>query len=630
MLVSGREETEKSLESIQGLLDQVDSELILVDTGCGEELKKQLTKYTDRIIPFTWCNDFAEARNVGLKEAKGEWFLYLDDDEWFENIEAFVEFLNSEEEQEYDQAVYLQRNYSDKSGTAYSDDWVSRMIRVTEETHFYGKVHEQLLPAVGKCKKIDAYVHHYGYAYPDEDTRRKHFERNMFIMKSMMEEEPNNLRWKLQAIKEYWSINEIRNARQVVEDGIRLVQNQDKAFINLCRGVFYTAILRADAAEGKFADLVEHTRMYLQDTRNPVIVNCSLCGNAALELWESPKREDWLEIVAEFSKNYFEHISTYETEEKTEQQQIIEDNAIFVHLAVKEGMKRRMSITWAEVLAKLERQEEFSQECAKKIEEKVINDIAGKADFLFLPEEAWKMGELGLIPLEEILLNLPIDQWMAQIMVLESEGYSNKWMIAEQNLCRICTKEDIRYDYFNMHDVNQKIQSVFQLESNVEKMDQDALTQLLMEFIAVNLNYKIRVYTEEASQGDMEILPDYIRAATYLGEAMMYPKEWSMILECLRKSAGAWKPLGQLAKRAAYFVGEAQKRAEEEQNQKAQVAKNQLQQMAAQVLNQVEQLQQQGEYIEALGIIRQLRQMLPEDARIEKMEKQLEEANAGK
>lgn len=627
MLVSGRAETIRSLDSLKSLMEKVDSELILVDTGCGEELREKLEKYTDKIIPFIWCNDFAKARNVGLEQAKGEWFLYLDDDEWFEDTAPIVEFLNSKQEKEYHQAVYQIRNYTNLEGNSYSQDWSSRMIRITEETHFAGKVHEQLLPAVGKCKKLPAFVHHYGYVYPDEEAKRKHFERNMSIMKTMMEEEPNNMRWKLQVIKEYYSVDQIGDARQVAEDGIDLVQNKDKAFVNLCRGVFYTSILLADIAEQKYIDLVQHTKEYLQDQRNPVIVNCSLCETAALGLWKSTEQEKWLETISDLSKCYFAYSKLYEAEEKSEQQQIIEENAIFVHMAVKEGIKWKMNIVWAELLVKLERGEGLPEENRKEIEEEVAKLVKDNANFLFLPEEVWKLGELGVVPLEEILLGLPLDQWMAQIMVLESEGYNNKWITIEQNLCRICTRDDIRYDYFNIHDVNLKIQTIFQLDQNVEKLDQEALSELLLEFITVNLNYKEKVYTEEASDGEMEIIPDYIKAATYLGESMLHPKEWSIILECIGKAARTWKPLGKLAKRGIYFVGEAQKKEDEKQNKKAKEAKGQLQKMAEQVLGQVEQMMAQGDYTQALGIVRQLRQMLPEDQNIQELEKKLEEAN---
>ena len=93
MLISGRDEMEKSLKSLLYFKNAFPTEIILVDTGCNVEQRALAEKYADKIIDFTWCNDFAAARNAGLKEAHGEWFMFLDDDEWFENTEAIENFL---------------------------------------------------------------------------------------------------------------------------------------------------------------------------------------------------------------------------------------------------------------------------------------------------------------------------------------------------------------------------------------------------------------------------------------------------------------------------------------------------------------------------------------------------------
>ena len=72
LLVSGREETtEKCLDSLIPIMQEIPSELILVDTGCNQEFVNMLRRYTNQIIPFTWCNDFSKARNVGLEHAGG-------------------------------------------------------------------------------------------------------------------------------------------------------------------------------------------------------------------------------------------------------------------------------------------------------------------------------------------------------------------------------------------------------------------------------------------------------------------------------------------------------------------------------------------------------------------------------
>ena len=82
MLVSDRRNTlERCLNSLLPLLREINSELIVVYTGKEKETLEIVKRYTDQIVLFDWCNDFSKARNVGLEQAKGEWFLYLDDDE---------------------------------------------------------------------------------------------------------------------------------------------------------------------------------------------------------------------------------------------------------------------------------------------------------------------------------------------------------------------------------------------------------------------------------------------------------------------------------------------------------------------------------------------------------------------
>ena len=98
LLVSNSIDTiEKCMNSLVPLLEQVPSELIIVDTGGTDGSIDIARKYADKVVPFTWCNDFAKARNAGFFEAKGEWFLFLDDDEWFEDVSEIISFFNSGE-----------------------------------------------------------------------------------------------------------------------------------------------------------------------------------------------------------------------------------------------------------------------------------------------------------------------------------------------------------------------------------------------------------------------------------------------------------------------------------------------------------------------------------------------------
>ncbi len=612
LLVSGREDTtEKCLDSLKGIFDQIDSELILVDTGCSEELRQKLYTYTDRILSFTWCNDFAKARNAGLKRAEGEWFLFLDDDEWFEDVTPIVEFFRSGEYKEYDQAVYKARNYSDFSGKNYTDEWVSRMIRLEEDTRFEGRVHESLVPARGRCKKLDAFVHHYGYVFANEEEKEKHYQRNTEILLKLIEEEPDNMRWRLQILLEYHSMKDGAAMRRTGEDALKLIDKIDKPFVNQCRGAFYSFIILGMQLEEDYAGAEERCRAYLKDAGNPLAAQCSLyaLGAAGAAKTGDDKRAAW------YACAYFDALDAYRKEEKSEQEQIIEESILLVKDAVEEDMRSEMRTVWALALVHSGSTEGFPEELRREVQEDAAKKMAGNAEFLFLPDRIWEIAAGGIFPLEDMILAFDLSQWMAAVVVLERRNSPDEWTRVREHLASIRTKEDIRYDYLDMHDANAR------LLADVSGKDYDEMCSLLKNFADANLRFARRVYTEQAFEGEMAIMQASCRGAVWIERMLQCgPQEWSRKIECLKACAKAWQPGGDMVKHFARLLGEEQ---EKQQNAAAE-ANKELHAMAEQVLKQVHTMMEAGMYAEALPIVRQLRGMLPEDEEILQLEKELE------
>ena len=208
MLISGREEMRKSLDSLLYFKNAFPTEIILVDTGCSPEQRTLAEKYADKIIDFTWCNDFAAARNAGLREAHGEWFMYLDDDEWFENPKEIIHFFTSGEYRKYNCASYVVRNYENFEGTMYEDSYPSRMVKLEARTKFIGKIHEYLDPIEMPKKTFSDYVHHYGYVYKDEASKIEHSKRNLAPLREMVRDYPGEPRWICQLAQEYYAIKD--------------------------------------------------------------------------------------------------------------------------------------------------------------------------------------------------------------------------------------------------------------------------------------------------------------------------------------------------------------------------------------------------------------------------------------
>lgn len=230
LLVSDRMETlGRCLASLKPLLRELDSELIIVYTGQSPETLALAKEYTSHIIPFDWCKDFARARNVGLREAKGEWFLYLDDDEWFEDTAEIVRFFKSGEYRQYQSATYVQRNYLDWEGRAYADAYVGRMCRMLKETQFVYPIHENLKPFPDPCKEFGAFVHHYGYvgAKGDKEQDSK-TERNLPLLLDRLKNEKLSAHLYAQLAQEYASIRKYDEAIRYCKEGLRLARKEDR------------------------------------------------------------------------------------------------------------------------------------------------------------------------------------------------------------------------------------------------------------------------------------------------------------------------------------------------------------------------------------------------------------------
>ena len=115
ILISNRiQYIEKVMSGIKPLLDELPAELIAVDTVGPEKTDGSIEvvkRFTSKIYPFKWCNDFAKARNVCLENASGEWFMFLDDDEVFEDVTEIVDFFKTGECEDYLSGIYHLKNH---------------------------------------------------------------------------------------------------------------------------------------------------------------------------------------------------------------------------------------------------------------------------------------------------------------------------------------------------------------------------------------------------------------------------------------------------------------------------------------------------------------------------------------
>lgn len=281
LLCCGREETtERCLKSLLPLRNQIDAEIQVVDTGCSPATRAIVDKYADEVFEFKWINDFAAARNFQLEQANGEWFIYLDDDEFFLDVREMVDFFTKQDYKSYGVGSYIQKNYFDYDNNEYMDTRVIRMCRVLPEACFKGKVHEYIEPGAGGAILLDTAVGHYGYIFETEEENVQHSMRNIPLLLEMMDED-DNLRWPYQLAQEYNAIKDYKNLYELCDKYIKEIEDDETLDAQSYRGTF--VIGKAIGLEGliDLDGLVDHYQYVMNHPKINKLARARVCVYAA-------------------------------------------------------------------------------------------------------------------------------------------------------------------------------------------------------------------------------------------------------------------------------------------------------------------------------------------------------------
>ncbi len=229
MIVKNEEKTlGRCLAALEPLRKAVPSELIVTDTGSTDRTVEIAEKYTGNVLHFDWCDDFAAARNTGLFAAKGEWFLFLDADEWFDDTAELARFFKSGECDRYWTGSFVVRSYTDFRGKDYNDFHACRMFRTYPGIHFQNRVHEDI-QVVAPTKVLEhTFVHHYGYVFHSVDERNRKIGRNIAMLVRELKEEPENLKAYSQLAGQYLDTGENEKTVFYAERGLKLAEKQPK------------------------------------------------------------------------------------------------------------------------------------------------------------------------------------------------------------------------------------------------------------------------------------------------------------------------------------------------------------------------------------------------------------------
>lgn len=676
LLSSNRRDTiRKCLDSLKTLRERVSSELIIVDTSQNEEMKKILEEYTDKIIPFTWCNDFSKARNVGLDAAKGEWFLYLDDDEWFIDTIEIEEFFLSGDYKEYTLAYYLQRNYSDYAGTNFQDARVSRMFRIWNQIHFASSIHEYPDPITGKTKLLHSVVEHYGYVYDTEEKRYQHFWRNVTLLQDMIQKERKNSRWWLQLLQEYRNVGQLPEMARCCEEAISIFEKEKDPFSQIAMGSFYNAILFKHLGLFEYEQAEEMLKKALANKNITKMCRAALYASAVCLYFH---KEEYA-LCEEYSSKYFALYEEFKDEEEEQYKQgyfFVEDAFSQEHreqvscLFIMCGLERDdasalktyfWTFNWegrllfletdfieqvVDAFGRLPYEEEFVRMAETMVKRDSIAEVimrclekkehAAAEDFdrlrrIFLQID-FKLPYLLYLKLSEITESAALKAFMKAVTFFE-------WKVAVDRFCMQAAPDTViqlgrllteggrefagsRSEYFFLKDAEVAL-------GRCSLEDYEELQAHIACFCEKNLTFYHRFFKSSAFSGEMEMLPVQGRAAVMLQRALDAQSEGDIkaVSAALKESIKIYPPITNVVRAYTELFAVRQKARMNEQKrteqQESLIVSAQMQQLGTQIKKKIRQLLEQGMAAEALQTLEQLKTFLPEDTELEGLEKEI-------
>jgi len=317
MIVKNEEDwIEGAIESVRTLTDEV----IIVDTGSTDSTINKVQRFSPKVIPFKWIDDFAAARNVSLAAATRPWILVLDADERIAKRDLPI--LMSAMQGNEDGFHLIQRNYVPLSNVigwsanngdyeegspypGYVDNPLIRLFRNSPAIRFSYPVHEIIDPtrmsSPERFGRLPVPIHHYGKVLGRERLARKQ-RLYLSIGLKKIEQHPKNWKnhfevgvqyqelqrhdeacqyferaWQLSKMPymlHFWAVSEKRQgnltrAAELVERAIHASPNSHELHLEL--GNVYQALGELDKA------LAEYQRtLKIQPASSIAVFNCGL------------------------------------------------------------------------------------------------------------------------------------------------------------------------------------------------------------------------------------------------------------------------------------------------------------------------------------------------------------------
>lgn len=232
----------KCFESYKDIVN----EIILVDTGSTDRTVEVAKQYGAKIFFYRWDNNFAAAKNFALDKARGQWIIFLDADEYFEQRSAQVlpGLLRKVDTSKHNAIGCKIINIDTDQNNKVIDSFLNiRVFKNDKNIRYRSNVHEALYNKKGRIHVLALYdeitIYHTGYSTGIVKTKA---ERNLIILLENIEkngEQPRDYRYLCDC---YLSTGDYENCikygRLHIESGVRPIGYESKVYKNIIDALY--------------------------------------------------------------------------------------------------------------------------------------------------------------------------------------------------------------------------------------------------------------------------------------------------------------------------------------------------------------------------------------------------------
>lgn len=572
----------RCLDSLRPIMQSIPCELILIDTSKNPKIHEILLEYSDLVYEFEWCKDFAKARNEGLKRAKGEWFMFLDDDEWFVETDALIDFFCSGEYKQYGFANYQIRNFHDVEYVGYSDCWVSRMFRIEKDTHFASKIHEYFTPIRGERKHIQAMAYHSGYINDTPEKAKARYDRNVSLLLEMEKEEPYNMRWKLHLVQSYYSVAEWETLETYSRECLKTYASTNEKYNNIHIGTFYIGLIHSLIYLERYEESIEICKQALADKRSTSVLKAL----THLKLSENYFRlKEWDKAIEEVA----EYLCISQTVNHHSADILEQQSALIAGSAFDDGNQK---IAYSTLIC--------SQLEKGNIKELIeyYDKLEWDKPVVFTIEniEKYMVKAMWTLPYEDIFARIMID-------------------VFEKGKLRELFRKAIILQEEQVLNAFQAVLYIFAtaMQNVIEGPREDDMIgyyDTLQQYVQATCQWYDFLQEQELLGVLGERTPGYLQAAVNISDYIEFePKDRVQALSKLKEAVECLPEFAEGIGKYLHSYGELEK-------QRGAIQKNEMETLRTQVINQVKAMIVAGQPQAASQIVAQLKQMFPGDEEI--------------